>query len=227
MSRRIDASIHAVIRNATRLLQDAEYLEFSEPPVTAWYLARTAQEELAKAFMLCLTSRGVVPWSSHVLRALRDHKCKQLLCVVMDYLEPDNAEFFARIDEVVQKNQLPSMPRRVADALNILRYEKIGRWVSQSWEWAEDPDYDDEALSIAKGKEDVPKQDALYVRIGKDGTLASTPLDHSHLRHKEEMERAGRYKRLVESLLEGSDHPGLDWDEVENALRLLFSDVEK
>lgn len=227
MYRRIDTSINAVIQNATRLLEDALYLEFNEPPVSAWFLTMIGQEELAKAFMLCLTNRDIIPWSSHILRALQDHKCKQLLCVIMDYLVPEDDEYFARLNAVLQKKGSPSMPRRVADSLNILRHEKIGRWVSQSWVWAEDPDYDREAIGIAEGKKDKLKQDALYVRLGKDGRLISTPMNLSRIQLADELERAGRYKMLVERLIEGSDHPSLDWVDVENAFRLLFSDLKK
>ena len=224
MPKRLDKSVRAVIQNATRLLEDAQFLEFSEPPTSAWFLALIAQEELAKAFMLCLTNRGTIPWNPHILRALQDHKCKQLVCLVMDYLAPDIDEFITRCNAVVIKKELPIMPRRVADALNILRYEKIGRWVSQTWVWAEEPDYDHDALTIAEGKKDRLKQDALYVRLGKDGSVASIPLNHSALTLADEMDRAERFRTLVESLLEGAEHPGLDWHLVDEAFRLLFTD---
>ena len=227
ISKRLDKSVRAVIQNATRLLEDAQFLEFSEPPTSAWFLALIAQEELAKAFMLCLMNRGVIPRNPHILRALQDHKCKQLICLVMDYLAPDIDEFITRCNAVVLKKELSFMPRRVADALNILRYEKIGRWVSQSWVWAEKPDYDHDALTIAKGKKDRLKQDALYVRLGKDGCVNSTPLNHGAATLADEMERAERFRLLVESLLEGAENPGLDWDHVDEACRLLFTAAGK
>jgi hypothetical protein len=46
----------------------------------------------------------------------------------MDYLAPDIDEFITRCNTVVLKKKLSFMPRRVADVLNILRYEKSGRW---------------------------------------------------------------------------------------------------
>jgi hypothetical protein len=70
---------------------------------------------------------------SAFFRALQDHKCKQLTYVVMDYLAPDFDEFVTRSNAVVVHRQLPTMPAKVADALNILRHEKIGRWISNSW----------------------------------------------------------------------------------------------
>jgi len=144
----------------------------------------------------------------------------------MDYLTPDIDEFITRCNAVVFKKELSLIPRKVADALNILRYEKIGRWVSRSWVWAEEPDYDHDALAIAEGKKDRLKQDALYVRLGKDGFVASTPLSHGATL-ADEMEKAERFRLLVERLLEGAENPGLDWDHVEEACRLLFTDAEK
>lgn len=221
MPKRLDKSVRAVIQNATRLLEDAQFLEFSEPPISAWFLALIAQEELAKAFILCLTNRRIIPWNPHILRALQDHKCKQLLCLVMDYLAPDTDEFIRRCKAVVNKKELP---RSVADALKILRHEKIGRWISKNWKPAKEPDYDHDALAIAEGKKDKLKQDALYVRLGKDGSVASIPLNHSALTLADEMDRAERFRTLVESLLEGAEHPGLDWHLVDEAFRLLFTD---
>lgn len=220
----LDNSVRAVIQNATRLLEDAQFIEFIEPPVSAWFLTLIAQEELAKAFILCLTNRGTIPWNPHILRVLQDHKCKQLVCLVMDYLAPDIDEFITRCDAVAIKKELPIMPRRVADAINILRYEKIGRWVSQNWVWAEKPDYDHDALAIAEGKKDRLKQDALYVRLGKDGSVASTPMNRGAAALADEMEWARLFRGLVENLLEGAEHPGLDWDLVDKAFRLLFTD---
>ena len=224
MPKRLDKSVRVVIQNATRLLTDAQFLESFEPPTSAWFFALIAQEELAKAFMLCLTNRGTIPWNPHILRALQDHRCKQLVCLVMDYLAPDIDEFIARSNAVVIKKELPIMPQRVADALNILRHEKIGRWVSNTWVWAEKPDYDRDALAIAKGKKDKLKQDALYVRLGKNGSIASTPMNHGAAALADEMDRAERFKRLVENLLEGAEHPGQDWNLVDEAFRLLFTD---
>ena len=54
MPKGLDQTVHAVIQNATHLLEDAQSLEFSDPPTSAWFLTLIAQEELAKAFMLCL-----------------------------------------------------------------------------------------------------------------------------------------------------------------------------
>ena len=88
MNDRLIDAIHACLSNGRRLLDDAQTLEFSDPLATAYYLTLIAQEEFAKGFLLALVIRNVIPWDRRLLRAARDHRCKQLLCVVMDYLQP-------------------------------------------------------------------------------------------------------------------------------------------
>jgi hypothetical protein len=139
----------------------------------------------------------------------------------MDYLAPDTDEFIRRCKAVVNKKELP---RNVADALNILRHEKIGRWISNKWRWEKKPDYDHDALAIAEGKKDRIKQDALYVRLGKDGSVASIPMNHNAATFADEKDLAERFKTLVENLLKGAEHPGLDWSLVDEAFRILFTD---
>jgi|SRR6266849_1031 len=158
LNKRIEQSAKAVLHNARRLLIDADLLQFDQPPATAYYLALIAQEECAKAFLLGLVCRQVIPWSSHILRASRDHTCKQLLCVVMEYLNPEQDEFLERCNAVVLRHEQPRFPAKVADAMNILRHEKIGRWISPSWVWAEDPKYDEDAQAIANGQFDRRKR---------------------------------------------------------------------
>ena len=171
----LQVSIDAIVANATRLLGDAEMLELEDPPATAAFLARIAQEELAKAFLLCLVSHKIIPWHQHILRATRDHACKQLLGLVMDHLWPDDDEFDARLRMPIEERLNRRLPARVRDAINILRHEKIGRWVSSSWVWAEEPDWDEEAKSVAGGVLDRDKQNLLYVKLSASGGLAGTP----------------------------------------------------
>src|SRR6266496_2163891 len=82
-------SANACVANGRRLLEDAEMLEYSDPPSASFALAIIAQEEFAKGFWMCLVARGVVPWNPLVYRATRDHVCKQLLGIVMEYVKPD------------------------------------------------------------------------------------------------------------------------------------------
>jgi AbiV family abortive infection protein len=220
----IQVSINAIIANATRLLEDAEMLEFEKPPVTAVFLTRIAQEELAKAFLLCLVSRKVIPWDRHILRATRDHTCKQLIGLVMDHIWPEDEEFDARLDMSIEDRLNRRLPTKVRDAINILRHEKIGRWVSSSWVWADNPDWDKEALSVSEGAFDRDKQDLLYVKLTKTGGLAGTPAEKGALSLKREVKKAGRFCFVVRKMSDEEDIPGFDGEDIERGFRLVFSD---
>jgi AbiV family abortive infection protein len=220
MKDKLIRSTQACLKNGRRLLDDVEFLDLQEPPATAYFLCMIAQEELAKAFLLALVVRGVIPWDRRLLRASRDHTCKQLLCLVMDYLSPDSEEFIDRRNAVVLRHEVRELPSKVIDAINILRHEKIGRWVEHSWVWAEDPDYDQEAVAVMEGKQDRLKQDALYVRLAADGGIASVPGSFTSEIVRGERERGDRLARLTEGVLEGEAHPAIDYDKVEE----LFPD---
>jgi hypothetical protein len=202
-------------------LDDAQAPEFSDPLATPYYLTLIAQEEFAKGFLLALVERGVIPWHPLLLRAARDHTCKQLLCVVMDHLVPDDDQFMER----VRRYESAQMPAKVADALNILRHEKIGRWADSHWVWAEDPEYHAGSVAIAKGEQDRQKQDALYVRLAADGGVASVPTAVNDDTIAAETERARRFARLTEGVLAGEQDPGLDYSHVEESFRLLFASI--
>lgn len=124
MSDRILESIEAIIENGRRLLEDADMIEFGEPPATAFFIIRIAQEEFAKAFLLFIVHSGAIPWNKHILRATRDHRCKQLLCAVMDWINPSTDWFLTRCNDDKLRHELFEFTTTVADAINILRYEK-------------------------------------------------------------------------------------------------------
>lgn len=206
-------------------MDDAEFLEFQEPAATSFFLSIIAQEEFAKAFLLLLVRDEIIPWNQKLLWAAKDHKCKQLLCLVMDYLNPEYDEFKVRCDAVVLYHQLPEFPSVIADAIHILRYEKIGRWVSKNWVWAEEPQWDREALAVAEGKRDRVKQDALYVRLGADCSVASTPKPITRDMYTIEQEKAARFKSLVSSMNAEKGYRGLDHEKVEEMFRVLFTSI--
>src|SRR2546422_169405 len=126
LNKRIEQSAKAGLRNAQRLLIDADLLQFDQPPATAYYLALIAQEECAQA--------------------------------------------------------------------------------------------------IANGQFDRRKQDALYVRLAANGGfIPAAPLTNETVRT--EMERTNRFVNLAENLLREDPQPGLDYDIIERAFRLLFTDL--
>lgn len=209
--------------NGRRLLEEAEFLKFEKPPATHYYLSIIAQEEAAKAFMLYLVSVEVLPWTPFLLRATRDHKCKQLLCIILDYIAPDYDEFLRRTDAMILEKKQLQLPASVADAMNLLRHEKIRRWESESWFWAEDPDYDKTALDVADGKRDRDKQRALYIELGRSGQVGSTPDQVTQIQADEEYERACRFETCVSDLVGGRTDGMWDFERVEGCFRALFS----
>lgn len=225
MNIRLRNSIKACLKNSRRLLDDSEYLESCETPTTSHYLALIAQEETAKAFLLTLVVRDIIPWDPRLLRALRDHRCKQLICIIMDYLAPDTDEFIERCNAVVLRHERPQIPAIVIDAIAILRHEKIGRWVQQKWAWTEIPKYDKQALAAANGRRDRIKQDALYVRLARDGGVASYPSCGTLKDLRAEQEQAERFNMLAEGLLDGKQTVGLDYARVGIVFRSIFASV--
>jgi len=127
--------------NGCRLLDEAQLLEFEQPSATRYYLSMIAQEEAAKAFLLYLVAIEALPWTPFLLRATRDHQCKQLAGIVLDYISPDTDEFLRRMDMCVLAKRKLQLPSSVADAMNLLCHEKIRGSKSRLWVWAEDPEY--------------------------------------------------------------------------------------
>jgi AbiV family abortive infection protein len=130
----LDASINACIANGECLLEDSANLEFLEPAGSRMVLAMIAQEELSKALLLVQVRDGAVPWSNYLLRAMNNHACKHFVGIVIDYVHPE-LDSFEDIKRLIEEefDRKDRMPEAVASALNILRYEKIGRWESASW----------------------------------------------------------------------------------------------
>lgn len=216
------ATIRACIQNGERLLEETYDLEFREPPSSRFFLIMTAQEEFAKAFILFLVREDIVPFSSPVLRAINDHACKQLVGMIMDYMImhwDDVEELKAAINNDYDLGD--RLPNDVGSAMELLRYEKIGRWESNKWLWTEGPKYDTSALRIVKGKKDRRKQDALYVRVGRDGSVCNTPHAISEDETRDEFERARRYRSFLDSTLDGnaSSHR---YKKAMAALKILF-----
>lgn len=219
----LTTSIMACIANGERILDDATQLEFQKPPCTKLALSMIAQEEFAKAFILLLVREDVVPWSPQLLRAMRDHACKQLVGVIIEYIEPE-WETIDQLDRIIREDiELGDrLPPRVASAINILRYEKISRWESNDWFWVDEPEYERPILSIAEGKRDRIKQDALYVRLGRDGSVASMPTGVTQAGADQEYARVGQYGRLVSSIVRNGGHESTGYEKVRETLRVLF-----
>jgi AbiV family abortive infection protein len=218
-------AVEACLENSDRLLLDAQMLEFSEPPATAFALIIIAQEELAKAFLLELVYKGIIQWNELIWRAARDHKCKHLLVLVLDFMSPEWDEFIARDGAWYTDRAKGLLPRKVADALNIFRHEKIGRWESRNWFWVDPPNYDPEAKKIGNGSVDKWKQDQLYIPIGKSGAVIPKRVI-SQEKFKAEMDRARRLFFLVKNIIEEECTHHFDYKLVKEAFQMLFENIK-
>ncbi len=165
-------SITSCIDNGKRLLEDAEW-SYNQAS-TGLALALLAQEEAAKAFVLTLVRDGILPWTADVHRSLSVHEGKHLVSVIMEWLFAVNEQRFNEGLKTLTATDSPThVPPDVATAMNIFRHEmieRIGRRHPERYE-----DWTGPARKLADGKLDRKKQSALYVRIGRDGSLASEP----------------------------------------------------
>ncbi len=219
-------SIDACLENGSRLLDETYDLEYQRLAASRFYLTMVAQEEFAKAFIVFLIMEEVIPIGAAVHRAMNDHSCKQLVGMIMDYAImhwETTDEMDAAIEADCSQGEL--LPNDVGSAIEILRYEKVAKWEGRYWGWLEDPNYDRSALRIAEGKKDRRKQDALYVRLGRDAQIASTPTVITEQERTKEYDRARRYMRFVMSLVEGESQ-NRRYDKATAALKVLFASRE-
>lgn len=215
-------SISTCIENGDRLLQESYDLEFRSPSSSRYFIVTIAQEEFAKAFLLLLIDEDIIPFDAQVQRAMRDHVCKHLVGMWMDYIilhweEVEELEKAIALDVASGE----SLPNDVGSAAEILRYDKIEYWKSGQKHVADQP-YDRSASAIADGKKDKRKQDALYVRIGGDGRVVSTPANITDTETTEELERTERYRRFVQDTLAGKGQ-NYRYERLLSALRHLFA----
>ncbi len=165
-------SISACLDNAKRLLEDGEW---SHRPSTGLALVLLAQEECAKAFLLILVHDRVIPWCHEVNKSLRIHNCKYVVLIFLEWLASKHASREAACLNSRPQPPLGSsgLPPEVAKAMNIYRHEMLeGNSRGSS---IPDAEWNGEARSVAKGKRDRRKQDALYIGIGRKGGVTSRP----------------------------------------------------
>jgi AbiV family abortive infection protein len=212
-------SITVVLENGDRLADDAKYLfEYDRFP-SAYALCILAQEEYAKAFFLYLISEEAIPWTKELQKMLYNHSCKQLLSLIIDFLEPD--DFGNWMDN--RKSENYKLPCTVADAINILRHEKLPQQGQWAWLGDDDPPCDRLARKVADGKIDQQKQDALYVGLGNDGNVTSIPSRINKAIVSELLEKTQRFSRfLFES--DGKIKPieSIDYIKIFWTFKLLF-----
>ncbi len=168
-------AIDACIANGSRLLEDAGYLREYRCLPSGKALAILAQEEFAKAYLLRLVDEQAIPDCPEVHRAFHDHVCKHLVAVIMLYLFTPWEDVLGREKAIREAQGDFPFPWKVADAINILVHEKLGKWRSPNSFQLDDRNYEKTAKSIWKGSIDQAKQNTLYVGVGSDGSVTNIP----------------------------------------------------
>ncbi len=213
-------AIEACNENGKRLCYDAESC-WSSPAGVA--LAILAQEEYAKAFILNLVNEGIIPWSQGVQLSIRNHECKHLFVLIMDYLASID-EPIGEWEKRLKSGEQVQIPSHVRDAINIYRHEKVGRWEEGGAPcWDEDPNWHKIPKRIGMNKKvDRKKQDSLYVQISKDGEVVKVPnADEKDV--EKELKRA----RDVQDIASGHVINAISYYwEIQNALKWVFSEPE-
>jgi hypothetical protein len=113
------------------------------------------------------------------------------------------------------------LPLAIESAVVLLRFEKIGRWESDSWDWDKPPAYDSGAKKIFEGNADRRKQNALYVRVGGDGRVCQSDTVTSEEIGREK-ERLRDFGRLVDTLLNDEEAPHR-YDKTSSFIRAVFA----
>lgn len=168
-------AIKAVLSNADRLAEEARDLGEYGRTQTAYFLSVLAREEFAKAFLLILAQEERLPWTIRFQNALRSHKCKQLVSHILcelsaiDLFDPEYIGKWPR--------RVRDLPKSAVDAFNILVHEHLGDMEREDW-WYKDEDIPiaPTVLEVAAGAIERRKQDALYGRIGWNGSPRNDPV---------------------------------------------------
>lgn len=222
------------LANAERLIRNTEFLNYDTDTFsTSYALAVLAQEETAKAFLLYLVYSDALPWNSCIQRSLRDHECKQLWFIVLDALTHD-IDFGVLLSKLENNSEEPlpfgidAFRKEVGEMLNWYRYAKINTWERGYCNWDEKP-LNKKVKQISKGKLDKRKQNALYVRIGEQGEVISTPSSFKEQDAGKAIGTAKRFYSFASNLIKGnkieSDDACLNW--LKQALKHIFTPAVK
>lgn len=168
----ITKTAKVVFENAERLLDDAKHLYEWESYPTSYSLFILAQEEYGKTFLLHLLAEGAVPTSPHFDKVLRNHQCKQMVALIMEYMQ--RKDFLELIEESDRFSGVRSLPPHILDAIHIIVHEHVFGRVRNEWT-DQDKKIHPLALRIARGILDREKQSGLYVYVGQNGTMGRTP----------------------------------------------------
>jgi len=189
---KIANAIRICLQNADRLLHDCQYI--NEDYSLIKYLSIIAQEEIAKAFIIFMIKENVLTWAEAKI-ILRDHKSKQLLALIIDYLEPVLDEWRKRYS-LANIGKTPNLPSDIVDAVNVIAKEKIKRIKRDDWIY-DDKEIDSNVERLADGIFDIEKQNSLYVNINEDFTVLNDPRKTTEQSANVELKRAIRMKSII------------------------------
>jgi AbiV family abortive infection protein len=216
-----------IVLNGKRLKEDAELLlELGRAP-TALALAVLAQEEFAKAFLLILVNRNVIPWTKEFRKALRNHESKHLIGVMIEWLGPPIDEVLARNKSGREGTVIECLPADVAVAVNILRHEKFEFFRTNSK--IKYPEDSGASRKIADGRLDRIKQGSIYVgiSINKKRAVSSLPIEYATIEMaKHQLDVASKYGEFSS---DAASDTVLSFNEYKyfcQIVRLLFDDME-
>ena len=156
-----------------RLFEDAKFLEEWDRFPSAYAISILAQEEYGKAFLVYLASKGSVPWTAGLQKALRNHQCKQFVALVMEYIE--RKDFLEQLNDPDRFCGASTLPDYVMDAIHIIVHEHIFDRHRDNWIDQNDRRIHPLANRIARGILDREKQSAFYVHIGSNSTIGRAP----------------------------------------------------
>jgi AbiV family abortive infection protein len=209
---KLSKAIADCIENGERLLEDADILCSYERYATSYGLAKLAQEEFAKGFILKLVESGSLNWNKEVQRSLNHHVSKQIMAIILDYIYPTTEQFL----EMINNKTFLNRPQKVTDAMNIYVHEILMRWQSKNWIWMENPNYKKEALSVFQQKEEKKKHNAFYIQITKEGKSVNLTKKFTKKVVKVEIESAKRYKQVL-----NSDGEDVKYNEISEILKII------
>jgi AbiV family abortive infection protein len=200
------------------MMDDALQLEFQERGGTRLAICMLAQEEYAKALLLYMVREELIPWDSDLLRVIRNHACKHLIAIVMEYIDPE----WETLDELraiidAEYDLKGRFPPRVSSALNILYHEKI-----RGGEFFGNNDYERDVIAIARGARDKVKQNSVYTDIDKTCRVKNSPISVTREAAQLEYERARRYASIVERVIGGNTHERLELQKLKEATKIVF-----
>jgi hypothetical protein len=152
-------------------------------------------------------------------KIIRDHKSKQLLAFIIDYIVPEFEDWLKRYSlESIGKAK--TLPNDIIDAVNVLAIEKIKRY--QRYDWLEESQKLEKRVGhIADGKKDVEKQNALYVSVNESMDIINNPLDANKDDSIKELEITKRIKSII-SIIDGKINGpiGFEYEIIDLALKL-------